>query len=150
MQPGDYYTIVKTDPAGYSHTPYGATPNTIGNYVSSLGVTLTAPAGTSKGTLVSTTTIADIMLPVPKAGLVSLANPFGPNASGGKYAAMNYNFGLVGQGPAIPSLTTSLALVGTNDRLLAGPGGTLALSGTVKLTGESGFQQFELAHRIEF
>ena len=77
--------------------------------------------------------------------LITLPPPtttgFGPNPSGGVYSAVNYDFGEFPKQPVTPtlSLTASLALVGSNDRFLAGAGGgNLPVSATVTNTGSAG------------
>ena len=138
LQPGDYYTIVKTDPAGYSHTPYGHTPNTIGNYHKFLGWDFDR----SVGYIHRHPEFPDHYRQHHASGAEGWTGSawrtaFGPNASGGKYAAANHNFGLVGRS-GDPRFHHFAGASGANDRLLAGPGGTLALTGTVRNSGSPG------------
>ena len=124
LQPGDFYTILEgTLPASYSQ--YTSTTGTLGSFVNSTGATLTAPANwlglPSTGLIANNEVMYMVTFPSTTAA--------GFGDSGG-YSAVNYDFGQVpspsliniGQPPGtiLPALTASLAVVGTNDRFLAG------------------------------
>ncbi len=161
LQPGDVYTITESQPSGYQDTTpnNGNPPNTLGYFQGATGGTLTAPPGVNGIPSSGTQSAAlpnefySILLPLP-------TGAFAPSKGVG-YSAVNYNFGelpitpinntpSVGSGigkppltPSVPgsnvttsggTLTTSLAVVGGNNRFLAGAGtdsGILTMSGAV-------------------
>ena len=128
----------------------------MGSLVSATGATVTAPPGVfgvqSNGTQDpgNPDRIYFIDMPAP-------SGPFAPSSGGGVYSAVNYNFGEFGlvnsntsstggnppvqvgipgtsSGPSSPNgnVSASLAILGGNNRFLAGPGaGSLGVSATV-------------------
>jgi len=129
LTPGDVYTLKEIQPSRYT-----STLDTVGYFLSSTGGTLAAPPGSSNGILAPPDTISNIALPLP-------TGAFAPSTTGGKYAAVNYLFGESapkpppppGPGVNVAILSTNLAVSGSNNRFLAGPGGgSLSLTGTVK------------------
>jgi hypothetical protein len=135
---GDSYTLTETQPANFN-----TTADNIGYFQSSTGGTLTVPAGASLGALSPPSSISGIV--------------FAPTSSGA-FSAVDYNFGESPQDfyvvgvpgrPRIPggstpgvsaSFSTSLSVVGTNARFLAGSLGTagsLGMTGLVVNTGSA-------------
>ena len=134
---GDSYNIQETQP-----TYFTTTADNLGYFQGASGGTLTVPPPASNGS------------PAPPNGFSGIT--FAP-ISTGVYSAVNYNFGesptdfplygvpgkpyIPGGAAPGPSATfsTSLSLVGNNDRFLAGPGaGSLDLSATVSNTAAAG------------
>ena len=133
---GDVYSLTGPEVPGFD-----STGGTVGFFRTSSGVVLSPPAGASNGQA-----FGDVISGIQ----------FEPSSSG-MYSAVNYDFGLgvhdfvvapglpgkpiipgrPTTGP-IPSLNTTLSLVGTNDRIIAGPGGTLGLIGSVINSGTPG------------
>ena len=155
------YTLSETQPVNYpvSHN------NTLGHFVSATGGSLAAPTSpvgvTSVGQFSpnpnqSSDTIMDIYMPK------TTTPGFGSTPSGGMYTLLGYNFGdyiavppptgtgSIGKPPPKPgvpgngtgvsaALSASLALTGTNNRFLAGPGaGTLNVTGAVSNPAAAG------------
>ena len=148
---GDFFSVTEVQPSNYR-----STANSVGQFLSSTGATLTAPAGVGGNPANGVQdpsnpfAISSILLPSP-------TGPFAPGGNGAVYSAVGYNFGqfpltLISGGsagsklsiaPGVPSaasaaapigtLSTALAVVGDNNRFLAGPGGgVLSLAATVQ------------------
>ena len=134
LVPGDTYDLVENQPSNFTNTT-----DTLGTFMNS-GGSAVSPAGSSLGSLGS-----------------DGFNGIVFSNAGYSYSGENFNFGesplpftVVGlpkpitipggsKPGASASFSTALAVVGTNDRFLAGPGaGSLSITGTILNTGGSG------------
>ena len=146
----EVYTVTEVQPSNYR-----STSNSVGQFLSASGATLTAPTGVggnpANGVQDSGNpfAISSILLPSP-------TGPFAPGSNGVVYSAVGYNFGQfpltlisggsgtskLSIGPSVPDtsgavapvgvLSTALAVVPDNNRFLAGPGGgVLSLGATI-------------------
>jgi hypothetical protein len=164
LQTGNVYSILETQPAGYADSApvNGYPPNSVGSFLSATGGSLAAPPGVTVGgvTIPSSGTQGSVANEFQYIWLPTATGAFAPS-QGKLYSAINYNFGEsiltsivssssgagIGKAPVTPSvpgtgngttggtLQTNLAVVGGNNRFLAGAGdlsGNLSMSGTVR------------------
>ncbi len=148
---GNLFTVTEVQPSNYR-----STANSVGQFLSATGTTLAAPTGVGGNPANGIQdpgnpfAISSILLPSP-------TGPFAPGGNGVVYSAVGYNFGqfpltLISGGsgssklsisPSVPStsaaaapagtLSSAMAVVGGNNRFLAGPGGgVLSLTATVQ------------------
>ena len=155
LQPGDTCTVTETQPGNYR-----LTTSTMGNFLGATGGSMATdpPAGGA----VTYSALAGGDANALSVVLPSSTGAFAPNGSS-VYSAVNFNFGElpltpIGTSsnirlpltPGVPassaatapngSLAAALALAGTSDRFLAGPGGgVLSLTATVANPSAAGY-----------
>jgi len=131
-----FYTITDTPPSGQN-----AVGDAVGSFVSAAGSLLTAPMGINgipaNGKVIDLSNIGSIVLPLTSNPGFAVGTGGATGIVGGKYSAGNYNFQLSVMAPS-GSLASSLSLVGTNNRMLVGPTGSLGVTGAVQNVAGAG------------
>jgi hypothetical protein len=156
LQPGDTCTIGETQPGNYY-----LTTATVGDFVSASGGSMAMnPAASPAAAAISALSNSNVN--ILSVVLPSATGAYAPNGSG-VYTGVNFNFGelpitAIGNSdgtrlplsPGVPasaaatapngSLSTALALVGGNNRFLAGPSaGVIGLTATIANPSAAGF-----------